>query len=126
LGLGIVASQAKHVTDEMFYLAATHLASCVQQKEIDEGTLNADFIRLFLEFSSSELLFFNLLNFILFYFILFYFQFLSKVESIDLMPRLSVSSVVDDSPSVTWHRSGGGRARVPERPHEPAAPRQFE
>jgi hypothetical protein len=37
LGLGIVATQARHVTDDMFYIAATHLASCVQQEQIDEG-----------------------------------------------------------------------------------------
>lgn len=39
LGLGIVASQAKKVTDEMFYIAAMHLASTVQQAQIDEGCL---------------------------------------------------------------------------------------
>lgn len=39
VGLGIVATQATKVTDEVFYLAAQTLATLVQQQQIDEGCL---------------------------------------------------------------------------------------
>jgi malic enzyme len=39
LGLGAVVSRAQHVTDRMIHVAATTLASCVTQEQLDVGQL---------------------------------------------------------------------------------------
>jgi len=39
LGLGVIAARAKHVTDEMFYIAARTLAHLVTQDYLDQGTI---------------------------------------------------------------------------------------
>jgi len=39
IGLGVIASRAKHVTDEMFYVAADTLAHLVTQEYLDQGTI---------------------------------------------------------------------------------------
>ena len=39
LGLGVIASRAKHVTDEMFYVAAKTLAHLVSEDDIKQGTI---------------------------------------------------------------------------------------
>ena len=39
LGLGVIASRAKHVTDEMFYIAASALAHQVKEESLAQGTI---------------------------------------------------------------------------------------
>jgi malate dehydrogenase (oxaloacetate-decarboxylating)(NADP+) len=39
VGLGVVASRAKHVTDEMFYVGARALAHMVTEQTLDQGTI---------------------------------------------------------------------------------------
>jgi malate dehydrogenase (oxaloacetate-decarboxylating)(NADP+) len=39
VGLGVIASQARHVTDEMFALAAKTLASLVSEDDLEQGSL---------------------------------------------------------------------------------------
>ena len=46
IGLGAVASGSKHVTDEMFFVAAKTLAQMVTDEELEAGTLYPDLAKI--------------------------------------------------------------------------------
>ena len=43
IGLGVIASGARLVTDRMFFVAAEALAGCVEQDSLDRGTIYPPF-----------------------------------------------------------------------------------